>query len=335
MALLFVDSFGHYATADILKKYNDGSFSNGMAIQTTGGRRGGPCIKGPAGLYKNFDAEKTTLIMGFAYRCGGVGNFDVTLCSYLRGSSARVTLHANSAGELYVRNDEGNVIGRTRPNLIFPGATAYIEFKVVAGLVGAAEVRVNGNTELQLINVRTSEELFISFGLGKGGFYDQIDTQAIVNDLYVCDTAGSFNNDFLGDCRVDAYLPTSEGAVQEWVPFPEGVHYTTVDDVPINENDYLETATSGAIEVLGYTDLVNIPLAVYGVQLNTAIKKIDAGERQFKSVAYVGGTPYDAGEKSIGDSIRLEHHVWDANPATGTAWTRESVNLAQFGVKLI
>lgn len=323
MAIIFMDSFDHYGSADFLKKWSGG----GGTLYASGyGRRGGGSIFRPL-CHKNFDATKTTVIAGFAVSPTGGGR----IMYFGYGDTVLTALHANTAGELLVYNDLGAIIGRTRPNLMATSAYAYVEIKAVMGTTaGAVEVRVNGKVELSLTNVRTSASQYTSIGFGQ-----LINWDFLIDDLYVCDTSGSVNNDFLGDCRVDAYMPTSEGALLEWTPTPAGVHYTTVDDNPINTADYIETATAGAIDLFGYTDLVNVPLAVFGVQLNSAIRKTDAGEREFNGVARIGSTNYLGPNMSLYDSTIYIPTIWDVNPSTGTAWTREQIDAAQFGVKLV
>ncbi len=327
MSIIFMDSFDHYGNADFLKKWSAGSAD----LQPTVGRRGGGAAFTPY-CYKNFDASLSVVIAGMAVAFAGLhGINNQAIMHFGMGHTRYTRLLCSPAGEIIVMNDLDVVIGRTRPNVITSGAFAYVEFKTIAGTTaGAVEVRVNGKVELSLTNVRTSENPYVSIGLG------ELFPQGLrVDDLYVINTAGTVNNDFLGDCRVDAYMPTSEGATLQWTPVPDGVHYTTVDDNPINEADYIETATAGHIDLFGYTDLVNVPLAVFGVQLNTAIRKTDAGEREFNGVARIGSTNYTGPNLSIYDSTLYRPTIWDVNPATDSAWTRAEIDAAQFGVQLV
>ncbi len=327
MAIVFMDSFDHYGNADIFRKWSSG---RGEIAPSTG-RRGGGCMLN-AYCYKNFDASYPAVIAGMAVafaQLNGLSN--LAIMHFGNGLNRYLALQVSPAGEIVVLNDLGATIGRTRPNVMASEAFAYVEVKAISGISnGAVEVRVNGKVELSLTNVRTSELDFVSIGLGELFF-----NGLRVDDLYVVNTAGTANNDFLGDCRVDAYMPTSEGATLQWTPVPDGVHYTTVDDNPINEADYIETATAGHIDIFGYTDLVNVPLAIYGVQLNTAIRKTDAGEREFNGVARVGGTNYTGPNLSIYDSTLFRPTIWDVNPATSAAWTRAEIDASQFGVKLV
>jgi len=336
MALVFMDGFDHYGINDFFRKWS-GYTGSTMSVSTTLGRRGSGCLVGPTSAYKNFDALFSTLIVGFAVRHGTFSSaFDFALMFFGSGLTQYVRTGTSTAGEIYIVNDQGSTIGRTRPNVLSANTYAYVEIKLVAGVsAGAVEIRVNGQVELSVTNVRTSANSFASIGYGAVVAGILADTSMRIDDLYVIDTAGGVNNDFLGDCRVDAYMPTSEGSVQQWTPVPAGVHYTTVDENPINESDYLETATSGNVELFGYTDLVNVPLAVFGVQLNTAIRKTDAGVRNFNGAAKIGGTTYLGSNIPINDTTIYRPTIWDKSPATDAAWTRLEINDAEFGVKLV
>lgn len=332
MALLFIDGFDHYGTNDLLRKWSSG----GGSISSTLGRRGGGCLVN-ASCYKNLSSTYTTLISGLALYIGefviGLPHVVLTLS---QGSARLVTFGVTSAGEIACWNSSSNIIGRTKPGLIAQATWAYIEVKVVSGTsTGAIEIRVNGVSELILTNVNTSVSSFTSVGFAGISNTVIMGSTSRIDDLYVIDTSGGVNNDFLGDCRVDAYMPTSEGATQSWTPTPAGVHYTTVDEIPINSSDYVESATSSAVELFGYTDLVNIPLNIFGIQVNSAARKTDAGARYINGVARIGGTDYASANLAVSDTTTYLHNIWDRSPATSAAWTRTEINGTDFGVKLV
>jgi hypothetical protein len=338
MALVFIDSFDHYTQDDFLKKWSNTNAAF-QSISTTAGRRGGGCMTRPYETYKNLPNTYSTLIAGFAVN-RGVFNTGQSLFQFAyfgSGATKYVSLGITSAGEVQVFNASGTSLGRTKPGLINQATWAYVEFKAVVGATtGAVEIRVNGISELLLTNVNTGTSNFATFGFGIGGLPSQENDSAMkIDDVYLLDTSGTANTDFLGDCRVDAYLPTSEGATQSWTPTPAGTHYTTVDEIPINSADYVESAAAGAIELFGYTDLVNIPLNIFGIQVNSAARKTDAGVRQINSAARISSTDYFSANLPVSDTTSYVSSIWDRSPATSAAWTRTEINGTDFGVKLV
>jgi hypothetical protein len=336
MALVFIEGFDHYTQADFLKKWSNtnATFQN---ISTTNGRRGGGCMTYPYTTYKNLPSTYSSLICGFAVMRGafGISESRFHMLSVGSGSTTYVAALITSAGEIEVRTSS-TILGKTKPGLISQAIWAYVEVKVVIGsTTGAIEVRVNGISELLLTNVNTGANQIatVGFGYSYGGI--NTDPSMRIDDIYVADTSGGVNNDFLGDCRVDAYLPTSEGATQSWSPTPAGTHYTTVDEIPVSTADYVESATAGAIELFGYTDLVNIPLNIFGLQVNSAAHKTDAGLRQINSTARISGTDYFSANLPVSDTTSYLSSIWDKSPATSAAWTRAEINGTDFGVKLV
>jgi hypothetical protein len=341
MALLFIDGFDHYTQADVLKKWS-ATNSSFQSMSTTLGRRGGGAMLRPYDTFKNLDANKTALIVGFAWFTAGFSSSTILQGDSMLGlgSGAAPSIYASisSAGEIFVHRGQ-TILGRTKPGILTQGAWAYIEVKCVAGTsAGAIEIRVNGILELQLNNINVGISQFATINFGPGGpgtnFLTQIQNNRL-DDLYVLDTSGDTNNDFLGDCRVDSYFPTSEGAVQEWTPVPAGVHYTTVDEVPVSGTDYVETSTSGAVELFGYNDLINTPLAIFGVQVNSAARKTDAGSRSINNATRIAGANYFGPALTLSDSTVYRMTIWDKNPASNEPWAQSEVNLAEFGVRLV
>jgi hypothetical protein len=337
MALLFVDGFDHYQTADMLRKWS-GSNMSFQTISTTLGRRGGGCMLYAYNTFKNLNSNYSTLIAGFGFYLSGFPSSDTSFVfAFSNGLSASVWMGVSSAGELIVYRQSNTVLGKTKPNVVQQGAWAYIEMKAVGGTsTGAVEVRVNGVTELTLTNVNTGTTTFASIGFGINAYFGFNNASGLrIDDVYVCDTSGATNNDFLGDCRVDAYYPTSEGTTQSWTPTPSGTHYTTVDEVPVSTTDYVESVTANAVELFGFNDLVNTPLSIFGVQVNSCARKTDAGARSINNTARVAGANYYGPDLTLSDTTNYRMSVFGTNPATSAAWSKDEINATEFGVRLV
>lgn len=333
--LLFIDGFDHYATADITKKWSSYSYST---IGTGTGRRGGNClnVQGTSRVVqKNFAAHLSSIIVGMAFKYSGT---DGATAFGLRDgvvNSTRITMRSD--GRIQIMRGDTTVVASSLPGVIPLGEWFYLEAKYAFGeTTGAAEVRVNGNTVIGLTNVNTSDSGVSGYSniiVGAVGTGSAVGA-GLVDDLYLCDTSGSVNNDFLGDCRVDAYLPTSDGALSAWTPEPAGVHYTTVDDATPNATDYVSSATVGNKELFGVPDMINTPLSIFGVQLAAAAWKTDAGFREIKNIVRVSGTDYPSSALAVTETSAYKLNIWDQNPATSTAWTDAAVNAAEWGVEV-
>lgn len=338
MSLLFIDGFDHYATADINKKW---SASNSAAIVNGSGRRGSGALQISAtsgSATKNLPAAKTALVVGFAINHSTAAQFTLVALYETGISGSHVSVIALSDGSIRVQRNDSNpvTLGTSAPGVFAFAAWQYVEVKAIWGdTTGAVEVRVNGTTVLTLTNVDTNNGG--TTGFTQIGLPSSIAASGtrLYDDFYVLDTNGTTNNDFRGDCRVDAYYPTSEGTTQQWTPTPAGTHYTTVDEAAPSATDYVESSTAGAVELFGFNDLVNVPAQIFGVQANSCVLKNDAGARQINNATRIGTTNYFSGNLSVSDSALYSSSLWDVSPATGTAWTRAEINAAEFGVRLV
>lgn len=336
MALLFVDSFQHYATADTLKKWT--SWNSSTTIDNSGGRGGRGSVYNNAGyLTKALPAASANVIAGFAYKLSQViSSGDPFFGIGQSSGSDFILICLNADGSISVRRVGGGsgFIGTSRPGVIATGLWNYIEIKAVChASAGTVEVRVNGVTEINLTAQNTNPSgsgAYTSVALGSpyGGLNG---CRGYSGDFYICDTAGSSNNDFLGDIRVDAYMPSSEGVTQQFTPTPSGTHYSTVDEANPNTTDYV-TGSAGQTELFGYTDVANTPTTIFGVQACSAVNASDAGAASVRNVAHIGSTNYSGSVLALSTSQRYLSEVWGTSPATSAAWTKTEINAAQFGL---
>lgn len=332
MALLFIDGFDHYATADIPKKWSAYDQATISAI----GRRGSGALNtgtgASSGATLTLSNTYSTLILGAALKFSSFTGTHIPL-QFTDGGVGQVYLEVSSDGVLAVYRS-GTKLGQSLPGVVRIDSWFYLEMKVVINdTTGAVEVRVNGSTVVALTNVDTQATANAYATAIR--FYGNLSAPSVtVDDLYLLDTSGTVNNDFLGDCRVDAYLPTVDGAVQAWTPTPAGTHYTTVDETTPNATDYVSSATVGNKELFGVPDMVNTPLSIFGVQLASFAWKTDAGFREIKNLVRISAVDYPSSALSITETSAYKLKVWDQNPATSTAWTDTSVNAAEWGVEV-
>lgn len=332
MALLFVDGFDHYATADLEKKW---SVYNSATIEAVG-RRGSGALKtntgSGAGATKNLASTYSTLILGAALKIATFSGEHFFL-ALNEGGTAQIHFVASSDGVVSVWRG-GTRLGQSLPGVVPINAWFYFEAKaVINNTTGAAEVRINGSTVIALTNVDTqSTANAYTTAIQWLGALSQ--PSVTIDDLYLLDTSGTVNNDFLGDCRVDAYLPTVDGALSDWTPNPVGVHYTTVDEATPNATDYISSATVGNKDTFGVPDMINTPLSIFGVQLAAFAWKTDAGFREIKNLVRVSAVDYPSSALSVTETSTYKLKVWEQNPATSAAWSVAAVNAAEWGVEV-
>lgn len=331
MSLEFYDGFDHYNNATNYQRKWD-TATTGTAVVT--GRFGGQ-----AGWLSSATAVKTltavqTRVCGFAFYFNAGSLSATNTCQFMDAGTTQVNLIVTSAGALQVTRN-GTQLGITAGGVIVGLTWYYIEMKVkIDPTTGTYEVRVNGVNVLSGTGANTratanSTTNQLQMGpFASAGIY--------IDDLYVCNTSGSVNNDFLGECRILTSLPTGDGASTNWTPSTGANHWANVDDNPPNDDtDYNSDSTVGDIDLYTFPS-VSPTGAIGAVQVTICARKDDAGVRQLSEVCRSGGTNFvGANTFTMASTYSMYREIMETDPNTSAAWTNTGVNNAQFGVKVI
>ena len=195
----------------------------------------------------------------------------------------------------------------------------------IADSGGYVEVRINGTTEITYTgdtrnggNASSDRITFCGVNnLGIDWWFD---------DVYMLNGSGSTNNDFLGDVRVAALLPSGAGASTQWTPL-SGANYTNVDDAtPDDDTTYNSDATAGDKDTFALPSLPSTAATVYGVQTLTWDRKDDAGSRTLRHVVRESSTDYESADLTVLDAYTYHRAVWETNPNSGSAWTDADID---------
>lgn len=336
MALRFIDSFDHYATADINQKYS--STSGTVAVSAGNGRRSTSSLRcGLTGNVVRVIDSQGTWVVGFAIKFAALGSGDVAFLIIQDGGSTQVDIRLRADGTL--RATRNGTALATSTSALSANTTYYVETKVlISDTVGTVEVRVNGSST-GWINITgqdtkntansTANSIVIN-GATSGGSTD-------FDDYYICDGAGSVNNDFLGDVRVDCYMPNGNGNSSQLVGSDGNStdNYLLVDEASQDgDTDYVQSSTVNNKDTYAFTDMSHTPSSIFGTQLNMIAKKDDSGTRSICSVVRSGGTDYDGDTQALGTTYSDYRQIRETDPATSAAWTRTNLNSAEFGVKV-
>jgi hypothetical protein len=200
---------------------------------------------------------------------------------------------------------------------------------------GLATVKVDGTTE---ITIAVGDALDTTNGLQNVqsvGFGAWTGSNAInaIDDLVV-DSAS-----WIGNTRITAIAPTGAGATTGWTP-SAGANYTTVDEKPASDADYISTNTANAID----TYVMGNPTSSVG-----SIKSVIVQSRNWRtgngavgmlkhvvrpvSTDRVGATVN--GGAYIPISATAFQTIWETNPDDAAAWEIADVEGMEAGVKAV
>lgn len=329
MSIIFIESFDHYANAtDLAKFWNT---VTGSSIAFTTGRYGN-CLACPNNAnsannaIKNF-SNSSTVIVGFAFSTGSIPATSVFL--RLRDSATtHLDLRIDTSKAILVTRN-GTTLGTTTENLL-ENTWYYLELKAtIHDTTGSYELRINGVSVLSGTDVDTRN--------GANAYVNQLSlgTPSLTgnafifkfDDVYLLDTSGSTNNDFLGDVRVDALFPTADGTYTQWTPSAGSDHYALVDETTPNTTDYVYDGTEGNKDSFVMSDMSELTSQViFGVQIKVAALKDDAGSRSLKVGVRSNTTNALSDAQSLSTSQTYLTHVQETDPDTSLAWEPEAVD---------
>lgn len=332
MALLFMDGFDHYATADIAKK--GWTISNAPTIGAAIGRRGGGglSLATTGTITKTLPSTYTTLIVGTAYANNGNGA-DRPIISLMDTATTHIAVQRNTTTN-FLSILRGATVLATGTTAMAFGAFNYIELSAtISDTVGAYTLKINGVIELTASGIDTRNGGNASVNGVQLSTTSNTGTNSIYDDFYICDTSGAApNNDFLGDCRIDTIYPTSDGNYSDYTPSTGTSHFALVDETAPNTTDYNSGGTVGHRDSYGMGDLAALSSqTVYAVQVNAAALKDDAGARSIATMVRSSTTNSDGSGVAISTSQQYVSQIFPLNPNGSVAWTETTVNAMEAG----
>jgi hypothetical protein len=333
MALLWIDGFDHYNSSQIQRMYEE---SGNVEIGTTA-RTGGQALRpySPT-TTKYLGVNASTLIVGAAvyvnldaFQPWSPNHF---LFRFFDGTTQQCQILLGPEGQVRLYRDT-TVVDESPKYVYSLRQWFYIEVKCTfSASTGSWELRVNSRTVRTASGLNTIQSAnAYANRLALGAGYENMQW---IDDLYVCDSSGSTNNDFLGDIKVVTILPNADGSNTGWTPSSGTSHYAVVDESPANDDtDYLYTSTAGATDTENFQD-ITLTGSIKGILQLACIRKDDAGARSAALICRVGTTDYEGPEVSLGNSYTYLQQIRETNPATGSPWTVADINAAQFGVRM-
>lgn len=319
--LLFVDSFKHYSTAQMNRKWT-----------LPGGRIEDDALKLFSGqsLFKTFGASSifTAGVRHSTFTFAGQ-----PLAFYDVPNDRRVYLEHVGDGRLRV----------SMAGFIPDGNAWTVEVRVngnVTPIISGTITRNSVETITSTYTLQSGTEYYLEFQaqrisggqdfyslliLGPGGGLD-----ATYRDLYVTD------DEFLGDCEVRLLVPDADGDDGDFTPSSGTDDFAMVDEVPADDETTTLSSDTVGDKVLVHVE--NLPAgvaAILGVQVLNLTTKSEAGSVAHQSRARVSASDIDFPDTfypSLG-SWRYDIMPLRVNPLTAVDFTASEVNGLQQGLE--
>jgi len=328
MALLFIDSFDHYSTAQMSRKWT--SLGGGAVIQS-GGRtsncmmasNGGPSKTVGAGTY-------SSLAVGVAYNTQNLSNTPIRIQD-ATGSLIAYLQHVGD-GRLFVRVTFPPSSSWSSANSTFVMNTNvwyYLELQVTisAGAVTYA-AQANGASILSG-----------TMGSGLTGTWDQValiaaggGNNSYFDDFYVTD------GELLGDIRIYPLYPRLDGTTLQWVPSAGTTHFNLVNEhAPDDAASYVScsSANVGNQDQYYLDQITGFSGTIKGAQGLWCLTKSDAGTASVLGVYRNGAGTIVNTANTFNPSYPSWQYFTEAQRKsvfTSSDWTATEINSMQLGL---
>ncbi len=234
-----------------------------------------------------------------------------------------VRVGVDSDGHVYY--SVNNVLAATGTSVLQANTWYYLEVKL-----SGVEVRVNGVTEIgpTADSAGPFNKITLEYTntFGPAGLFD---------DLYVLDTTGGINDDFLGELCVETLYPISDGTYSDWTPLSGSDHWPQVSEFIFDsDGSYVETAVAGNKDSYGVGNPPLLETPVYGVQLNLGVRKTGGGTREVAPLIRQAATDYSGPTDYISTDYRFFSWLLDQDPS-GSDWLYTTVNADEYGIELV
>jgi hypothetical protein len=216
----------------------------------------------------------------------------------------------------------------------------YTEAHPVIGATGAMEVRVNTkpvislpSANTQAIGARATFDM-INVGWESSGTIQFADSGW--DDMYLCDTAGSRNNGFLGNCRVKTQFVTGNSTPQDFAiggTSPPAAAWQALLNTNLTDLEYIHDGTVGHESLFTIESIVNAPM-VFGIGVSGAYRQDDATQRTVRNLIKSGATLTEGGDQLINQTFTFYRDIFEINAATGVGFTGAELNALGIGPKV-
>ena len=348
MSLLFFDSFDHYSRDDIDKKWSFRKQPPAFvpsSIYAGAGRHGTSALTfrsatGSAVAAKNV-ADRGTLYVGYALKVLEYSQNYVnhSFFDFSHDSTVKIGYAMSGGGQIGVwRGNFATFLGYVS-RALNQGCWYYLEFQnTVHSQTGQINIRIDGKTEFSFTgNTQAGTVAAMNWvSLGRMSGTIGLPHTFLIDDFYICDDQGAQNNNFLGDVRVVALMPNSDGDTVQWDPSTTGANYQMVDEtIPDSDRTYNSTSVTAEIDTFHMTDL-GIGSAYVLAAQTVLMARQDDPSRTVRPLLTTNGSLYVGATVALaGSQYTFVQEIFELNPVTATSWTVAEVDSHQAGYELV
>jgi hypothetical protein len=326
-----MDGFDIHSTWEDMEIRYPGSYRMNTNIPlTTGGRFGGGCFRGnntTAWMRLPFSGSPSTIIWSASILLLGSMTYDHSFI-YAHNPSGWIWYCKVINGGFLQFVGPSGVLGTTSVPIASSVVWNFIEIKVYShASAGTVEVRLNEDVILDVSGVNTAR---YAGGCTELHYYQNDSNGYYVDDWFWLDDTGTYNNDFLGDRRIETLRPNGDASVQ-FTRSGGSNNFEMVDDDPDQDGD----STYNESGVVGYKDRLDIeslsvtPDSIAAVQTVVTSRKTGAGTANQKVGVYSGTTESLSAAKGQSTDYNIQMHIEEDNPDDSAVWEEADITALQ------
>lgn len=338
MSLVLIE--GWDSLADVTDIYN---YTGAKPTLDTGIKRTGSqslrCSTHTSKLKIDLPVEGTYII-GFAVYVPVFSSvaYQQPQVNFYRNGGMNVSFHIDASG--YIRIYKSFTLLGTSSSQLTNATWHFVEIMATCkNSISADEfiVKIDGLEVLNLAATTDTQNGALS-GIDQivlAGLYNT--AVLYYDDVYICDTNGSVNNNFLGDVKVETLYPDGNGNSNQFLGSDANStdNYLLVDEAQQNEDtDFVEDNTVNNLDLYTFDSMAVTPDSIKGVGVRTYVKKSDVGVRTGKLQCRRSSTTYEGDEFFPASDYLGKDYIWEEDPSTASAWNEAGVNAAEFGIKV-
>ena len=281
------------------------------------------------------------LIIGFACNFSAFAFSNIRPVQFNLGAGMLGYIAPTTDSRIGLYNASDVLIASSAINLMTLNIWHYMEVRWVPSSTGSGSciVRLDGNEVLNYSGATTTTNTVDTL------IFNARNSVNGVDDMYLLDltdgtaTDGRPNNTFLGDMKVAHLYPTADGATSGLTPSTGTVHFSLVNENPVNATSYnsgLGGGGSSAEDTYAMADLPASATTVFGLRVGMHALKTDAGAASLRPIIREPDTT-----ETIATALPLSTTAagyygpfTKLKPHAGGVWSPADVNAMQAGAQV-
>lgn len=278
-----------------------------------------------------------TLIFGFFWKTTTLTAFNHF--NLRDGANVQATVKNIVSGgnlQLQIINGSAGAVLGSSTHTFSVDVWRHVEWKIPFGNSVNVICKVDGVEEINVsgVDTTTTANNFITNIIGVAG-----SSACNFYCLYLLDTTGTSQNDFIGPQRASILHPTGSdtGAFNDFAA-SAGTRTSCVDDptTPNDDADYVFDNTAGHKQSFTMEDLPVSPAQINGLALYGRWRRDDAGPHTARLfLRESGGTINNEPTESVAATYENKVYMHGISSFTSSPWTKSEIDGLQPGIELV